>query len=221
MRSFFVVCLVFMLLFVGPSFFSNLRSEAGTQAPLQAPELTACKALPEAHDSGWRPLIHGADKTVMRSYSCDDYRVHLHLSQFFVQEQGREAVNAYNKILNADWIGVRPAPQTLTIGSEQLKALALLRGSRSWTVWSWYCSGARMTASRTRAKLLEIFDAMLLRKSHGCVVAVAFERDYMKSDASDGGVVENVTRQVWNDLARQLDQRAVIARETTTSEAGL
>jgi len=102
LRQTMLVIVAIVLLISGPIFTTSPRSSA-TVFPITAlPELPGCvKAA--AWNAPWKPEFSGVDRELQSSYQCDGYKFHVYLAQYFIQNQGKEAVSQANHAIPKSW----------------------------------------------------------------------------------------------------------------------
>lgn len=171
---------------VGPmlSLVYEMNVNQANVAALLLPERNSGWDKNEAWRNDWRPRIAAGDAIVHGSYRhAENGVVHVYISYFHKQEQGREAVNDNNAVYdNAIWKRYGHGKRQITVVPEQVlqveETKIHTRDGRETLVWRWYYVGGRRTSSDSEAKALNVLG--MLRGDPGISVFV------LATDAREG-----------------------------------
>jgi len=172
---------------VGPGIaFLTQAGASGNAGPLAADVAFAAPAVGEGWrlvtsvPGEWSPKFHGATREAMFSYERAGQRVSVYLVYYRQQHQGEELIFVLNKLYDPQrWQRVRKAVRKVSTTPLEVKEVAIraLRGSGARRLlWSWYDIGGDQTASRRKAKLLEL-KTLLQGRPGSALVALSVDAE--------------------------------------------
>lgn len=154
----------------------NLREYGVSSSPLTAAGSWSLLATPR---SDWHPRFVGADVEVLNTYQSGARRVQLYLAYYPYQKQGAEVINDNNSLYDeASWTLVASRDAHVSNDAmglfrvHETEVRAARGGSR--LLWHWYHVAGRQTASRTFAKLLQLW-GLVTQRPGAAVIAVAVD----------------------------------------------
>jgi EpsI family protein len=110
----------------------------------------------------WTPMLV-SDHDITATLSCEGRSVDLWVAEYANQTKDREALGYVNRVIPREWrrsvdVSTRKAADSMLVNE------AVLRRADNSTivVWYWYIVGNHATESRTRAKVREVLNAMML-----------------------------------------------------------
>jgi EpsI family protein len=110
----------------------------------------------------WTPMLV-SDHDVTATLLCEGRNIDLWVAEYANQTKDREALGHVNRVIPREWrrsvdVSTRKAADSMLVNE------AVLRRPDGSTivVWYWYVVGNHATESRTRAKVQEVVNAMML-----------------------------------------------------------
>ncbi len=138
---------------------------------------------------GYVPKFTGFDQSLAAGFIRRDTRIELHEFVYREVTQDSELVNQQNRLFDPElWrLSMRSHDEVvLRDGREvDIESATLYRPGQRLRVYSYYIVGGRSTASRLRAKLIEIYDMALGRSAPSAFVAVATPLQLGQEAAAD------------------------------------
>lgn len=164
------------LMLVGPVLHHSSTQATGHVEVPALPALDGCTG-PNEWSLPWLPAVEGADAQTAGSYACAGYDVHLYWAGFVNQRQGRELVNARNRVLPSGHGRILPGTAGAFVDAAEThvetNAARIASGPADLDVWYWYEVGAEPVRRRSDVKLREAFGALSINATVSSVSLVA------------------------------------------------
>ncbi len=139
---------------------------------LQGGTLSSIIATSESTQAFWQPIMNGYDTRIDAEYVVQgNNSVRAMAFVYAEQEQGKEMINSGNVLVKSKdehWrtkdsrSKVLSGPASTTF---QIQQSILVSAQKELVVWQWYAVGDKNTVSPLQAKLMEVTDQLLFRKS--------------------------------------------------------
>jgi EpsI family protein len=131
----------------------------------------------EQLELGYAPKFTGYDESLAAGFIRGDKLIELHEFVYREVTQDSELVNQQNRLFDPElWrLSVRSHEEVVLRDGRELdiESATLYRPGQRLRIYNYYIVGGRSTASRLRAKLIEIYDMALGRSAPSAFVAVA------------------------------------------------
>jgi EpsI family protein len=162
------------LLVLAPIGTAHVRAGEQTSIGEPLPALPQCGS-PSSWTGPWMPSFVEPDYVVAATYECPGARLHVALVQYLSQQQGREAVSEFNRVIPREWWNRTARARRSLRSGITVDEYRVDLSPVELTVLNWYAVDDVATTSEFETKLLEAFNVLRWRASATSNLTVAVE----------------------------------------------
>lgn len=187
-QSRMVFVAVLGLLVVATPFFRTefFKQETRRIGDLVEPEISRTWRVVDSVGDGWRPLAHGADAEVWRSYTDGERALNIFIAYFATQRQGAEIVSdAHELIERKGWVetGRRLVEVKTDAIDLQIETVKIQSGRRQRLVMPLFWVSNKLVADRLSAKVLQAGEALFGQSTMTAVIVLSANYDQDETEA--------------------------------------
>ncbi|MEQ8783514.1 MAG: EpsI family protein [Roseibium album] len=176
------------------------RNSGGLQT-LPMPQLDGCSTRHGERLLRWSS-IQGYDQQLRMDYACEGVSVSIEISRFVEQRQGKEAITQKNSVINGGIAAGLFLQDRAVRGCLSVSEYRIDHGGQRGTLWSWYSVGGKPSSTPVVAKLIELRDAVFLRRNETAIISVvAWTDDKTKANKA----LERAVSRTWQWYLDQLN----------------